>query len=79
MNDCCYLNSYDIYNNKIQSNINVIPLFCYVYLGAVPTNFSYDDVKCVGTETTLNACPHVNVHDCGSNEGLWIVCNQLTG
>ncbi len=45
--------------------------------GAVPTNFSYDDVKCVGTETTLNACPHLNVHDCGAGEGAGVVC--LTG
>ena len=42
--------------------------------GAIPINFSYDDVRCLGTETSLNACPHVNTNDCGSGEGLWITC-----
>jgi len=41
----------------------------------VPTNFSYDNVQCTGTEATLDACPHVNTHDCFANEGVWVVCN----
>jgi hypothetical protein len=52
---------------------------CCSSRGAVATNFAYDDVKCVGTEATLDACPHVNIHDCGSNEGVWIVCNVPAG
>ena len=52
---------------------------CCSARGAIPINFSYDDVKCVGTETSLNACPHVDNNDCGSNEGLWIVCATTAG
>jgi len=52
---------------------------CCSPYGAVPVNFSYDDVKCLGTETSLNACPHLNTHDCGSGEGLWIVCATAAG
>jgi hypothetical protein len=47
--------------------------------GYVPTNFSYDNVKCAGTEATLDACPHLNAHDCYANEGIWIVCSGLAG
>ena len=47
---------------------------CCSSKGAVPTNFSYDDVKCLGTEATLDACPHLNTHDCYANEGVWVVC-----
>ena len=52
---------------------------CCSAKGAVPTNFSYDDVECVGTEKTLDACPHLNTHDCFSYEGVWIVCNLASG
>jgi len=47
---------------------------CSTY-GLVPTSFSYDDVGCVGTETTLDACPHLNVHNCGTGEGAGVICN----
>jgi hypothetical protein len=43
--------------------------------GSVLTNFSYDDVQCSGTEATLDACPHLNIHDCYANEGVWVPCN----
>ena len=48
---------------------------CCSSRGLVPANFSYDNVACVGTEATLDACPHLDVHNCGPNEGLWVVCN----
>jgi len=47
--------------------------------GPVPTNFSYDNVQCAGTEATLDACPHANLHDCFPSEGVWIVCNTGIG
>ncbi len=50
---------------------------CSAY-GQAPTNFSYDDVGCIGTETTLDACPHLNIHNCGSTEGAGVVCNTGT-
>lgn len=43
--------------------------------GQVPTSFSYDDVRCAGTESTLDSCPHQNTHNCGSFEGAGVVCN----
>ena len=49
---------------------------CCSFYGAVPVTFSYDEVGCVGTETTLDACPHLNTHDCGANEGAGVVCNS---
>ena len=47
--------------------------------GQVSTNFSYDNVKCNGTEATLDACSHVNVSDCRPRESVWLVCNQFAG
>jgi len=43
------------------------------------TAFSYDDVKCTGSETTLDACPHANTHDCSASEGVWLTCNAGNG
>ena len=45
----------------------------------VDSNFSYDDVKCTGSETSLDACPHANQHNCRPNEGIWIVCASTEG
>jgi hypothetical protein len=44
------------------------------YFGTVSANFSYDNVECLGSETTLDACKHLNVHDCGTNEGAGVTC-----
>ena len=52
---------------------------CCSSSGPVPTNFSYDNVQCKGTETSLNNCPHLNTHDCGASEGLWISCAATAG
>lgn len=48
---------------------------CSAY-GSVPTNFAYDNVQCVGTESTLDSCNHLNVHDCVSSEGAGVVCKR---
>ena len=37
-------------------------------------NFIMDEVKCVGTEETLEDCPHLTIHDCGVNEGAGVIC-----
>jgi len=44
------------------------------YFGTVSANFSYDNVQCIGTEATLDACKHLNVHDCATNEGAGVTC-----
>lgn len=52
---------------------------CCSPYGAVPTSFSYDEVGCLGTESTLDACPHQNTHDCGAGEGVGLVCTLNSG
>jgi hypothetical protein len=46
------------------------------YFGLVPTTFSYDDVQCVGNESTINECRHINYHNCGASEGAAVICNS---
>ena len=46
------------------------------FYGSVPDSFAYDDVRCVGTEETLDECPHTNLDDCGSSEGAGVVCGK---
>ena len=33
-----------------------------------------DDVKCLGTEQSLDECPHNSQHDCKGEEGAGAVC-----
>jgi len=40
----------------------------------VPNSFSYDNVECMGTENTLDECPHLNSDDCGESEGVRVAC-----
>ncbi len=47
--------------------------------GSVPSNFSYDDVACLGIEADLNSCPHNNAHNCGTTEGAGVICQQFSG
>jgi hypothetical protein len=49
--------------------------YCCSQFGPVPDVFSYDDVNCSGQETTLDACPHANVDNCGVGEGAGVICN----
>lgn len=39
--------------------------------GLVTPVFSYDDVKCIGFESTIDDCPHIDEDDCGPDEGDW--------
>ncbi len=45
--------------------------------GAVQNDFSYDNVNCIGTETSLHNCPHSNSHNCNGGEGAGVVCQQV--
>ena len=38
-------------------------------------NFIMDEVKCVGTEETLEDCPHLTTEDCGASEGAGVICH----
>jgi hypothetical protein len=44
------------------------------HFGIVPSDFSYDEVGCTGSETTLEQCPHANTEDCGPSEGAGVTC-----
>ena len=46
------------------------------FFGSVSSQFSYDEVECVGTEKTLDECRHDNNHNCGSSEGAGVICGQ---
>ena len=37
-------------------------------------NFIMDEVKCVGTEETLEDCPHLTSDDCKASEGAGVLC-----
>ena len=52
---------------------------CCSSKGAVPTNFSYDDVKCTGREDDLDECPHYNVENCTPDEGAGVYCLEQQG
>ena len=42
--------------------------------GSKRDNFIMDDVKCTGTEDTLEDCPHKSQDDCGPREGAGVIC-----
>ena len=42
--------------------------------GTVGTGFAYDDVNCIGIETELDKCSHLNKHNCGESEGAGVIC-----
>ena len=44
--------------------------------GPVGINFAMDDVQCVGSESSLDDCPHKKQHKCGSHEGAGVVCSN---
>ena len=46
------------------------------HFGTVPTFFIMDDVKCSGSERTLQSCIHSRSHNCGESEGAGVVCSQ---
>ncbi len=84
---CAFFISYHQISFTFQANVvckqlkykTAISYSCCSPRGPVPSNFSYDNVQCTGTEATLDACPHANTHDCFPNEGAWIVCSNETG
>ena len=44
------------------------------FFGNVSSDFSFDDVKCVGEEATLSECRHSDVSDCDVFEAAGVVC-----
>ena len=42
--------------------------------GRVEDNFIMDDVKCVGTEESLEDCPHSSEDNCDEKEGAGVIC-----
>jgi Scavenger receptor cysteine-rich domain len=49
------------------------------YFGVVPSLFAFDNVKCIGNETDLNDCPHLNDDDCSLEEGAGVICGTENG
>jgi hypothetical protein len=42
----------------------------------VPTLFAFDNVMCIGNESSLNDCPHLDDNDCNFEEGAGVVCGD---
>ena len=42
--------------------------------GTVSKNFAYDEVECLGTEASLQDCPHSDTEDCNPQDGAGVVC-----
>ena len=64
----------DIVWYELGFNHGAVSIKLESYLGPVPSDFSYDDVKCTGQETTLNECNHVNADNCDPREGFGVIC-----
>ena len=47
------------------------------HFGRVQVNFAMDDLKCSGTERSLNDCPHNPRHNCGAHEGAGVRCHDI--
>jgi Scavenger receptor cysteine-rich domain len=62
---------------KKQSFMTLTPALNYTTeskFGGVPIHFSYDEVKCTGTETSLHNCTHNDSHNCSGGEGAGVIC-----
>ena len=46
------------------------------FYGFVNHIFSYDDISCESSETTLDECGHNNHENCGPNEGAGVQCEH---
>ena len=42
--------------------------------GSVPTNFTMNNVGCMGNETELAECSFLPTHDCKGKEGAGVRC-----
>ena len=45
--------------------------------GYVPSDFSLDNVQCVGTESWVGDCPHSVKDNCDWSEGAGVKCGQI--
>ena len=52
--------------------------FAYISsaFGNVPDDFSYDDVACTGSESTLDECNYSMYDNCGPTEGAGVRCSS---
>ena len=48
------------------------------HFGTVNSTFAMDDVRCLGNETTILACPHTTQENCGVGEGAGVICHEDT-
>ena len=46
----------------------------YSHFGRVPEGLGMDDVKCTGTESRLEDCPHTTTEECNERYGFGVVC-----
>jgi hypothetical protein len=44
------------------------------HFGTVPETFSYSNVQCKGSESTLQDCPHSTYDSCYGYEGAGVIC-----
>ncbi len=44
----------------------------------MPGDFSYDDVECLGSESTLDECSHGDTENCQPEEGAGVRCTTGT-
>ena len=44
--------------------------------GIVHSNFSMDDVRCLGNESSILDCSYNRTHNCGGGEGAGVVCTN---
>ena len=49
----------------------------YSEFGPVPSDFSMDNVGCVGSESWVGDCPHWTEDDCDGSEGAGVKCGQI--
>jgi len=47
------------------------------HFGAVSPSFGMDELQCTGNETSINDCPHDTSHNCGTGEGLGVICSEI--
>ena len=45
------------------------------HFGYVSSTFSYGDVFCTGSETSLDDCRHNDYDNCDQYEGAGVICN----
>ena len=42
--------------------------------GEVSSDFSMDDMECIGNETSILNCGHTTIENCSPREGAGVIC-----